>query len=109
MSFENSGMTTIAKPAAIAGTAPKSGVIELADGSEVRVDVMQTYGSGGARKAAMHDVHQMKVYPYEMEFEKRATRTLSLLMARVGGLAICSVVVMLVSWQIGIWFAVITR
>lgn len=108
MSFESSGMTTLAT-AAIAGTDPKSGVIELADGSEVRVDVMQTYGSRGTKKAAMHDVHQMKVYPYEMEFEKRTTRTMSLLMARVGGLALCSTVVMLVSWQIGIWFALMTK
>jgi hypothetical protein len=91
-----------------------SGIIELADGRELCVDVMHVYGSSGVKKAGMHDVHQMRVYShaYEKEYgnySKKAKRPLPGLVTQLGGLAVCSIVVVLVSWQIGVWFAVMTR
>lgn len=108
MMFDRSTTTTMSKPVTASGSHRVTGIIELADGKELHVDVMQTYGSNGQKRAAMHDVHQMKVVPWVDE-PKKVPSLFSTLTGRIGGLVVCSVVVVLVSWQIGIWFAIMTR
>lgn len=114
MSLEGSTSTSMPHVAHGADHRGVSGIIELSDGRELRVDIMQAYGSSGVKKAGMHDVHQMRVYSqaYELEYGghiARRSRPLPGLVTQLGGLALCSAVVVLVSWQIGVWFAVMTR
>ena len=109
MMFDRSTTAAMPKPVTASGSHRVTGIIELADGKEVHVDVMQSYGSNGQKRAAMHDVHQMKVVPWVDEPKGKAPGFFSTMAGRVGGLAVCSAVVVLVSWQIGVWFAIITR
>lgn len=89
--------------------APAStGFLELGNGREVRVDVMQSYGSGAAHQTNMHDVHHMKVHP-DMISQTAKPHPLATLKGRLGGLALASVVVMVVSWQLAYWVAVLAH